>query len=74
MIDEKDIRDQGIEMYQDIVDRLRKDYPELSRLADLATEESLRKMSRGSDPVDKGMMYPIVFQVIFRDMVEANLI
>jgi hypothetical protein len=73
-IDEKDLYDQGIKDYQEACQFLKKDYPELAKIADLVSEECLRRMSRGTLGVMKGQMYPIVFEIVFLDLVRMNAI
>lgn len=45
-------------------------YQFYAREADLMTEECLRQMSKGTDGVMKVGMYPIVFDIIFEDLIK----
>jgi len=45
-------------------------YDQIAREADLETEECLRQMSRGTDGVFKKQMYPIVFEMIFKQLMK----
>jgi len=52
-----------------------KEYKTLAGLADIQTELCLTEMSKGSMGVFKDRMYPIIFEIIFKDVVkewEAN--
>jgi len=71
MIDEKDIRDEGMEDYKRIANYLNKDYSQIARRADIITEECLRQMSRGADGVMKWQNYPIVYGIVFKELLDS---
>lgn len=63
---------EGIAKYEAIKGTLPLDYPEIAGKADLATEACLRKMTEGSDSVNKSELYPIVFREIFSDLLKRK--
>ena len=71
-IDEKDIRDEGVEDYKRIKNFLRRDYSLLARRADIITEECLRQCSRGADGVMKWQTYPVIYGVVFKDLLDVE--
>lgn len=56
--------------YQEIKSKLIIDYAEVAKIADVASEECLRKMSEGCDGVFKDSMYPKIFDSIFNDILK----
>jgi hypothetical protein len=48
------------------------DYIKMAGASDLLTESCLSEMSKGKQGVFKDSLYPIVFKIIFEDMIKKN--